>query len=207
MIPRTLFTAEHEDFRKTVKRFFAEEVVPHREAWEAQQHVDRKLWNKAGELGLLCITMPEEYGGSGLGITEELLSPNLSGPLELLISTIHPGADSEFYAHDGAEAGLVMNGELELWVGDRRFTLQLSSTVTDRAGERRQILEGGETVHAQDRRIRRRGKLPRHHLKRGGVAAQVAVPGKGHEHVGRQQQTDGLQRHGQGLQESEHGRG
>ena len=63
MIPRTLFTAEHEDFRKTVKRFFAEEVVPHREAWEAQQHVDRKLWNKAGEMGLLCVTMPEEYGG------------------------------------------------------------------------------------------------------------------------------------------------
>ena len=66
MIPRTLFSAEHEDFRKTVKRFFAEEVVPHREAWEAQRHVDRKLWNKAGELGLLCATMPEEFGGLGV---------------------------------------------------------------------------------------------------------------------------------------------
>ena len=66
MIPRTIFTAEHDDFRKTVKRFFADEVVPHREAWEAQQHVDRGLWNKAGELGLLCITMPEEYGGLGV---------------------------------------------------------------------------------------------------------------------------------------------
>ena len=66
MIPRTIFTAEHDDFRKTVRRFFAEEVVPHREAWEAQQHVDRKLWNKAGEMGLLCITMPEEYGGLGV---------------------------------------------------------------------------------------------------------------------------------------------
>ncbi len=66
MIPRTIFTAEHEDFRKTVKRFFAEEVVPHREAWEAQQHVDRSLWNKAGEMGLLCVTMPEEYGGLGV---------------------------------------------------------------------------------------------------------------------------------------------
>ncbi|MGH8528744.1 MAG: acyl-CoA dehydrogenase family protein [Nevskiales bacterium] len=65
MIPRTLFNAEHEDFRKTVRRFFTEEVVPHREAWEAQQHVDRKLWNRAGELGLLCMNMPEEYGGAG----------------------------------------------------------------------------------------------------------------------------------------------
>lgn len=60
---------------------------------------------------------------TGLGITEELLSPNLSGPLEMLISTIHPGADSEFYVHDGAEAGLVMSGTLELWVDDQHFRL------------------------------------------------------------------------------------
>ena len=60
---------------------------------------------------------------TGLGITEELLSPNLAGPLELLISTIHPGADSEFYAHDGAEAGLVMHGTLQLWVGEQHFEL------------------------------------------------------------------------------------
>src|ERR1700741_2531133 len=66
LIPRTLFTAEHEAFRKTVRRFFAEEVVPHRDEWEAQQHVDRRIWNRAGELGLLCPTMPEEYGGMGV---------------------------------------------------------------------------------------------------------------------------------------------
>jgi alkylation response protein AidB-like acyl-CoA dehydrogenase len=65
MIPRTLFSAEHEEFRKTVRRFYAEEIVPHRETWEAQQHVDRKIWNRAGELGLLCATMPEEFGGAG----------------------------------------------------------------------------------------------------------------------------------------------
>jgi len=61
---------------------------------------------------------------TGLGITEELLSPNLAGPLELLISTIHPGADSEFYSHDGAEAGLVMQGTLQLWIDDRQFQLE-----------------------------------------------------------------------------------
>jgi alkylation response protein AidB-like acyl-CoA dehydrogenase len=69
MIPRTLFTSEHEDFRKTVRRFFETEVVPNREAWDEQQHVDRSLWNKAGELGLLCVTMPEEYGGLGVDRT------------------------------------------------------------------------------------------------------------------------------------------
>lgn len=66
MIPRSLFEAEHDDFRDTVRRFIADEVVPNREEWEAQQHVDRGLWNKAGELGMLCMTMPEEYGGSGV---------------------------------------------------------------------------------------------------------------------------------------------
>jgi alkylation response protein AidB-like acyl-CoA dehydrogenase len=64
MLPRTLFSAEHEDFRKTVRRFFAEEVIPHHERWEEQQHVDRKIWNRAGELGFLCHTMPEAYGGA-----------------------------------------------------------------------------------------------------------------------------------------------
>ena len=66
MIPRTLFNADHEAFRTTARRFFEEELAPHYEKWAEQQHIDRNLWNKAGELGLLCATMPEEYGGSGV---------------------------------------------------------------------------------------------------------------------------------------------
>ncbi|HEX6591377.1 MAG TPA: acyl-CoA dehydrogenase family protein [Moraxellaceae bacterium] len=66
MIPRTLFNADHEAFRATARRFFETEIAPHHEKWEEQQHIDRNLWNKAGELGLLCCTMPEEYGGSGV---------------------------------------------------------------------------------------------------------------------------------------------
>ncbi len=60
---------------------------------------------------------------TGLGITEELLSPNLAGPLEMLISTLHPGADSEFYSHDGDEAGLVLQGTLQLWIGGNHLQL------------------------------------------------------------------------------------
>ena len=66
MLPRQLFTAEHEAFRETVRKFYEKEVIPYTERFEDQQHVDRELWNKAGELGLLCATMPEEYGGSGV---------------------------------------------------------------------------------------------------------------------------------------------
>lgn len=66
MLPRNLFTAEHEVFRETVRKFYEKEVVPNIEKYEQQQHVDRNLWNKAGAIGLLCATMPEAYGGSGV---------------------------------------------------------------------------------------------------------------------------------------------
>ena len=66
MLPRNLFNAEHEAFRETVRKFYAKEVVPNIEKYEQQQHVDRELWNKAGAMGILCATMPEAYGGSGV---------------------------------------------------------------------------------------------------------------------------------------------
>lgn len=66
MLPRNLFTAEHEAFRETVRKFYEKEVVPNIEKYEQQQHVDRDLWNKAGAMGLLCATMPEAYSGSGV---------------------------------------------------------------------------------------------------------------------------------------------
>ena len=81
---------------------------------------------------------------TGLGITEELLSPNLSGPLELLISTIAPGADSEDYSHDGAEAGLVLSGTLELWVSGRHFTLQEGDSFSFKSTEVHRCANPGE---------------------------------------------------------------
>ena len=85
MIPRTIFSAEHEDFRKTVRRFIAEEIMPHHARWEEQQYVDRAIWNRAGELGFLCHTMPEQYGGAGTDrlysvvLMEELTQAGASG--------------------------------------------------------------------------------------------------------------------------------
>ena len=66
MLARNLFTAEHEAFRETVRKFYEKEVAPNIEKYEQQQHVDRELWNRAGAMGLLCATMPEQYGGSGV---------------------------------------------------------------------------------------------------------------------------------------------
>ncbi|MEV6013846.1 acyl-CoA dehydrogenase family protein [Streptomyces sp. NPDC051976] len=50
---------------KLAESFFQRELVPHREKWESQHHVDRAVWEKAGELGLLCCSIPTEYGGGG----------------------------------------------------------------------------------------------------------------------------------------------
>ncbi len=52
-------------FQESVRRFVAEELVPHEERWAKQQYVDRQTWLKAGEMGLLCPAIPEEYGGGG----------------------------------------------------------------------------------------------------------------------------------------------
>jgi len=52
-------------FRDAVRRFVSSEIAPHGERWREQQHVDRALWHKAGEMGLLAADIPEEYGGAG----------------------------------------------------------------------------------------------------------------------------------------------
>ena len=65
MIERTLFSPDHEAFRDSFTRFIDKEIAPFHAQWEDQGYVDRAVWNKAGENGFLCMTMPEEYGGSG----------------------------------------------------------------------------------------------------------------------------------------------
>ncbi len=65
MLPRTLFSPEHEDFRASFRKFLEKEVIPHHEAWEDRGYVDREVWQKAGENGFLCPSMPEPYGGAG----------------------------------------------------------------------------------------------------------------------------------------------
>ena len=56
---------ELEGFRDAVRRFVDNEIVPHGERWRKQQHVDRALWSKGGDMGILCADIPEQYGGSG----------------------------------------------------------------------------------------------------------------------------------------------
>src|SRR4051794_25766625 len=52
-------------YRDTVVRFLQEEVIPGDEEARRRGHVGHALWRKAGELGLLCADIPEQYGGAG----------------------------------------------------------------------------------------------------------------------------------------------
>jgi acyl-CoA dehydrogenase len=62
---RAWMDPELELLRDTARRFFETECAPRHEEWAEQKHVDRKIWRRAGELGLLCAGIPEEYGGGG----------------------------------------------------------------------------------------------------------------------------------------------
>jgi acyl-CoA dehydrogenase len=85
MIPRNLFTSDHEALRDTVKRFLENEAVPYHEQWEEDGQVPRELWTKAGEQGFLCPMVSEDYGGLGTDflysvvISEELSRAGLTG--------------------------------------------------------------------------------------------------------------------------------
>ncbi|MGW6461549.1 acyl-CoA dehydrogenase family protein, partial [Streptomyces sp. NPDC055078] len=62
---RTVFTAEHEEFRQVMRSFIATEVVPQYAEWERQNQVPRDLFRKLGKLGVMGFDIPEKYGGPG----------------------------------------------------------------------------------------------------------------------------------------------
>ena len=63
---RTAYTSEHEAFRETVRNWLQKEAVPNIARWDEAGIVDKSIWPKGGEIGMLCPTVPEEYGGLGL---------------------------------------------------------------------------------------------------------------------------------------------
>ena len=62
---RTLYTADHEAYRETVREFLAREVVPHHERWDSQRWIDRSVFAAAAKQGIYGLQIPEAYGGAG----------------------------------------------------------------------------------------------------------------------------------------------
>ena len=86
MFERRLFREEHDMFRDTVRKFVEREIAPYHQQWEKDGVVPRDLWLKAGAAGLLCCTVPEQYGGLGLDylfdvvVFEEMARSGFTGP-------------------------------------------------------------------------------------------------------------------------------
>jgi len=64
-IQRNVFREDHEMLRETARRFFERECLPRQAQWDKDGRTDRETWLKAGREGLLCVTVPQEYGGGG----------------------------------------------------------------------------------------------------------------------------------------------
>jgi alkylation response protein AidB-like acyl-CoA dehydrogenase len=86
MIKRDLFNEEHEAFRDTVRKFIEKEIAPYHAQWEEDGIVPRELWLKAGAAGMLCCTIPQEYGGLDADylfdvvVFEEMARSGYTGP-------------------------------------------------------------------------------------------------------------------------------
>lgn len=65
MLQSSLMSEEHVAFRRSVRAFFQNEVETHIAEWEDNHRIPRALWLKAGEIGILCPSMPTQYGGPG----------------------------------------------------------------------------------------------------------------------------------------------
>ena len=87
LIEREIYASEeHKMMQNMIQDFINNEVIDHTETWEKNGMVSRDIWERAGALGLLCIDMPEKYGGMGLDFSfsalfiEELAKAGISGP-------------------------------------------------------------------------------------------------------------------------------
>ena len=87
------------------RRFIADEFVPHLDRWHEAHIYDRDVWTKAGEAGLLCASMPEEYGGAGGSFAHEAVINRefaLAG-FDTFGAPLHSGIVAPYILHYGTE--------------------------------------------------------------------------------------------------------
>ncbi len=95
-----------EQLADTTNRFADHECLPHDERWRAQRHADRSIWTQAGAAGLLCASIPEQYGGGGGHFGHEVvitqaLAYKMAGGFS---NSVHSGIVAHYILRYGTEA-------------------------------------------------------------------------------------------------------
>ena len=92
-------------FRDLARSFCEKELTPNQDRWATQRHVDREFWNKAGEVGLLCLSVPEEYGGGGGTFAHEtvLIEEQVRAGDSCWGNTVHSGIVAPYLLNYGSE--------------------------------------------------------------------------------------------------------
>ncbi|MEM1191772.1 MAG: acyl-CoA dehydrogenase family protein [Pseudomonadota bacterium] len=93
-------------FEDEVHKFFARDLAPHVEKWREQGVVDRWAWDKAGEAGILCASMPAEYGGAGGSFAHEqiIIEQQVKTGVEGFGISLHNGIIAPYILHYGTDA-------------------------------------------------------------------------------------------------------
>lgn len=86
-------------------KFFTRELKPHVETWREQGAVDRWAWEKTGEAGMLCMSMPEEYGGAGGSFAHEqvFIEQQMAAGIEGFGASLHNCIVAPYILHYGTE--------------------------------------------------------------------------------------------------------
>ena len=87
------------------RRFIDAQFVPHLERWNEEGMYDREVWAKAGAAGLLCASMPEQYGGAGGSFAHEVAinrALSLAG-FDAFGAPLHSGIVAPYILHHGTE--------------------------------------------------------------------------------------------------------
>lgn len=126
LIERKIYaTEEHKMMQSMIQEFISNEIMGQLDNWEKQGMVSRKIWKRAGELGLLCLDMPAQYGGGGLDFTfnalliEAFAKKGITGPG----FSLHSDIVAPYLLHYGTESQkqkylpLMAKGELITAIG------------------------------------------------------------------------------------------
>ncbi|BEP65129.1 acyl-CoA dehydrogenase family protein (plasmid) [Variovorax sp. V213] len=103
---RPWMNEELEMLRDSARRFFERECVPHEPRWRAQHHADRDIWTQAGRAGLLCASIPEEYGGGGGSFLHEavICEEQMRAMAQSFSNNVHSGIVAHYLLAYGTEA-------------------------------------------------------------------------------------------------------